>query len=159
MKDRTSFVSLFFVLFLFFINCQGFDLGWKYGELAFQKCKQKEIPSMKGMCGKFQEIVEDAFDDQGMQLQNAFGNSFSQAVEVANRPAFAKFGEKTIEETVDWMFDNKIRDYEKLKGEYINKFFKWFAEVLKEVDQPGTGLQFQDGFDLNNLPPIPHGEL
>jgi len=133
------------------------DLGWKYGEMAFTKCKEKETPNIKGMCGKFQDIVEEAFDEQGMALQEAFGNSFSKAAEVAAMPAFAKLGEMTLDDTIDWMVQNNIKDVEKLKGEYMQKYFKWFAEVLKEVDKPGSGLQnqFPEGFDVNNIPNPP----
>jgi len=158
--DALRFLVLFVSLFVLIRG--SFDLGWKYGELAFSKCKQKETIELKGMCGKFQEIVEDAFDNQGTSLQEAFGNAFSKAIEVANRPAFAKFGEKTLDDTINWMIENKVKDYEKLKGEYIQKFFKWFAEVLKEVDKPGSGLQdveIPERFDYSKLPPIPREEL
>jgi len=93
-----------------------------------------------------------------MALQNAFGHSYSQAIEVSSRPAFAKVGEKTLDETIDWMIEEKISDYETLKGYYVQKFFKWFAEVLKEVDQPGTGLstdKLPEGINFDNIPQPP----
>lgn len=37
-------------------------------------------------------MVEDAFDDQGGQLQRAFGNAFSDAEDVGSSPAFNAAG-------------------------------------------------------------------
>jgi len=138
-----------------------FDLGWKYGEMAYSKCNKRGIPEIRKNCGRLQEIVEDAFDEQGMALQEAFGHSYSQAIEVSSRPAFAKLGEKTLDDTIDWMIKEKISDYETLKGYYIQKFFKWFAEVLKEVDQPGSGLanELPEGINFDNIPQPPRSEL
>jgi hypothetical protein len=39
----------------------------------------------------------------------------------------------------DWLVKHKITNTEIIKGEFIQRFFKWFAEVVKEVDQPGVG--------------------
>jgi len=136
-----------------------FDLGWRFGEAAFSKCKQKETTELKGMCAKLQEIVEDAFDEQGGALQNAFGNQHSMAEKITEEPPFSTMGDKMIDGIIKWMMDGKVRDYEKLKGEFIQRFFKWFAEVLKEVDRPGSGFQTmqfgEDGFDPEVLKSMP----
>eukprot|EP01116_Phalansterium_solitarium_P013791 TRINITY_DN31204_c0_g1_i1.p2 TRINITY_DN31204_c0_g1~~TRINITY_DN31204_c0_g1_i1.p2 ORF type:complete len:160 (-),score=44.86 TRINITY_DN31204_c0_g1_i1:72-551(-) len=128
-----------------------FDLGWKYGERAFRKCKKRgETAAMKGMCANLQEVVEDAFDDQGGALQTAFGNAYSDANDMALKEPFFSMGEKLLDNTIKWMFDKKINKKQALKDEFIQRFFKWFSEVLKEVDRPGSAskqVELPEGFE------------
>lgn len=127
-----------------------FDLGWKYGDRAFKKCKKRKEPkSMKGMCAILQEVVEDAFDDQGGALQVAFGNAYSDADEMALSEPFHSMGERLLDGTIDWMFEKKINKRADLKSEFIQRFFKWFSEVLKEVERPGATrkkMELPEGF-------------
>lgn len=81
---------------------------------------------------------------KGMQLQNAFENQLSKAITIASKPPFSTMGLQKIDQIINWMFQQECTDYEKLKGEYIQLFFKWFGEVLREVDRPGTGYMNMD---------------
>lgn len=52
---------------------------------------------------------------------------------------------------LDWVFSKKITNHKTLKDEYIQRFFKWFAEILKEVDTPGSGLKTEPAPGVNSF--------
>jgi len=141
-----------------------FDLSWKYGEIDYKKCKERKSPALNGICGDFQDVVEEVFDEQGRSLQDVFINSYSKTAEVAERPKFAKEGGKTLDDTLDWIIEEEVTDLVEMKGKYTQNFFRWFAEILKEADKPGTGFanQIPEGFNFDQMPPPPRrqkGEL
>jgi len=116
----------------------------------------KELPLM--YCAKLQDIIEQTFDEQGITLQNAFGNSYTHAESIALRsPAFRAAGTRMIDGTITWMFENKVTKFKRLQDEFIQRFFKWFAEVLKEIDQPGAGLASipLEQWDRSPIPQVP----
>jgi len=71
--NKLLFFYLFFVLIKESIcNITTFDIGWKYGEIAYLKCKKVgEPPNMKGSCSILQEIIEDMFD---VDVRKQFNN-------------------------------------------------------------------------------------
>jgi len=111
--------------------------------------RKKESKEFKGMCGILQELIEDAFDDQGVQLQTAFESSFHSAKTVASSPIFRHRGEQMIDKVIKWMYENKIKSREKLKSQVIKEFFDWYSEILKEVDSPSPSKSSQ-GFHIPN---------
>jgi len=114
-------------------------LGWTLGELAHKKCKEKADLLKKNACGLLQQLVEETFDTQGSSIQAAFMNSYTDVAKVAQRADFLVGAEQVMNEIIQWMIENKNEKFDKLKEQYLPKFFKWFAEVLKEADRPGSG--------------------
>jgi hypothetical protein len=55
-----------------------------------------------------------------------------------------------IDSVLEWAVRRSMTDLNRVKGEFSQRFFKWFAEVLKEVDTPGSGLKNWDF--LNEMP-------
>jgi hypothetical protein len=60
------------------------------------------------------------------------------------------------------MFKRKERNYKRIHDEFIQRFFKFFAEVLKEADKPGSGFNsvipgYEDSFQFE-LPEMPEIE-
>lgn len=127
-------------------------MAWKYGEIAFKKCKndprinEKDI-NFKGFCGIFQEKLEEFFDDKGEEMRKLFLNPDNYGYTASNEeiskralydPYFKKKGEFTIEDILDWVLKNP----EKWKNEKIFKealhvpFFTWFSKVLKNEKSP-----------------------
>jgi len=117
---------------------------------------------MKGMCAHLQEIIETVFDEQGMTLKEAVGTSYSAADAVAHKPVFQKMRDKLLDGTIEWMFTKKVTNYKRVHDEFIQRFFKYFAEVMKELDKPGSGFAavipgFQEEFQFE-LPEMPEIE-
>jgi hypothetical protein len=82
------------------------------------------------------------FDSEGQTIYAAFPkNSFSGASQVvANKPEFAAAGERMVQGIVDWLFSHpKPPEWLSVRSEVFQRFFKWFVEVLKEVDAAGSG--------------------
>lgn len=50
----------------------------------------------------------------------------------------------------DWIVKHKVTDPKLIKGEFVQRFFKWFAEVIKEVDKPGVGYMGVQNIEYND---------
>ncbi len=62
---------------------------------------------------------------------------------------------------LQWIFSKKITSYKRIHDEFIQRFFKYYAEVLKEMEKPGAGFEsvipgFENTFqfELPNLEEI-----
>jgi len=67
-------------------------------------------------------------------MENAFGSGHSEITAVTQQPIFQHTGDLLIQGIIDWMFENKVIDSKKLQGEFVQRFFKWYADVLKQWD-------------------------
>jgi len=97
---------------------------------------------MKGVCSKVQDLVEEIFDEKGMMLQNAYSQAFSFAYDVVMRPPFSSAAMELIDQLISSVKElNSKIDWNELKYEFSRHFVRWFAEVLNEVDKPGSGMR------------------
>jgi hypothetical protein len=144
------------------------DIGWDYGEESFRRCKKlipedkgkytrPENAQFRGLCSRFQDIVEETFDEQGQTLQMAFENQQSTASAVASKQSYHYLGARMMDKHINWMAEfirsGKKLHHKRNHDEFIQRFFKFFAEVMKEVDRPGSGNVFSPDsmFDMPDV--------
>jgi len=155
MLEKTHFFYcglVFVLLFCTFSKAydeeEGFGfLGWKYGELAFEKCKShpKIDPKnaiYRGVCGNFEEAIESSFDTVGQDMKESFSEVIESNEEITKRAFEDSYwknkGIQMLNGMIDYIAKNPrdAKDPEELKKHLSTKFFEWFSKVLANKRPP-----------------------
>jgi hypothetical protein len=93
------------------------------------------------ICTEFRDAVEDIFEQSAATMAQATEIAASEiARDSRENKLYRKYGVEIVDDVLDWVLENRIRDEERVRKRLANQFGSWLLKVAaKDTNMQNVG--------------------